>query len=149
MVELDELELAYIAGFFDGEGTITIHHRNASTKKNWYRVCASVSNTDNTLLELLRDSFGGYISMLRRNGNRKDIYQWHITSTGAVVFISAIKPYLRQKLDQADVALEFQSTIYHGHVQGRPVGQTYTDEEVEYKEYLCSVIRELNHRGVG
>ena len=147
-MEIDELDLAYIAGFFDGEGTITIHHRNSLDKINWYRVCASISNTDISLLEYLKDLFGGHISTRIYGGNRKDMYQWQVTSKDAVRFISVISPYLRQKSTQAEVSLEFEDTIHRGNVSGRPTKLRYTDTEVEYREHLCGVMRELNHRGI-
>lgn len=148
-VELDELELAYLAGFFDGEGTITIHHRNAETKQNWYRVCASVSSTNKEMPCWFKELFGGSVSTQLRGENRKDIYTWQVTSLAAVRFIEVIKPHLRMKSQQAEIALDFQETIHHGNVQGRRLKERgYTPDEIVYKKFLCSEIRTLNYRGL-
>ena len=95
--------LAYFAGFFDGEGCIVI----GNTK---HILQCSITSTTKWILELFRFNFNGSVSkkMKFHPSNRHDIYRWYSTGPTARIFLEAILPYLQIKRPEAEVAIRFQ-----------------------------------------
>jgi hypothetical protein len=102
--------LAYMAGFFDGEGCISLIPR--TSRGNRYRVQISISNTNEWIIQWFRFNFGGSVAFEDRreeNPNWKDTWRWTITSgRQALRFLQAISPYLILKKPQAELAISFQ-----------------------------------------
>jgi hypothetical protein len=91
------MTLAYIAGFFDGEGCVGFVRARSAI---YARVL--VTNTDRAVLEKLQQQFGGDIRQLalRRSGWKTGWY-WRLSWSRAVAFLDAIYPWLRVKRAQA------------------------------------------------
>jgi len=66
-------ELAYTAGFFDGEGTIVIGKREPAKKRreksSSYYLHVSLANTNKNIMEWLTRQFGGSI-ILKKQGKK-------------------------------------------------------------------------------
>ena len=98
---------AWAAGFFDGEGCVSI----ASGKQSgyggvYYRVDLIVSNTDQRPLRVFKRLFGGRIDRRVREGNRRVAYQWRTTgSAHAAAVLHELEAWLVVKNEQAGVAL--------------------------------------------
>ena len=141
-------ELAYVAGLFDGEGTVTISCYNASRYGGRRREILMVllSSTDYSIIDYLRGIFGGSLTITGAHNNHKEIYRWTLSARMAADFIYRILPYLRIKKEHALLGLEWQATI-------REVGNQHTqplpDEVREWRDFYISRIRELNVRGNG
>lgn len=107
---LEATQCAYYAGIFDGEGSISIitHRRAASTQ-----MClqARVINTNRPLVESLSVAFGGYISTRPAKGRQRTCYAWGVQGASAVDVLMTLRPYLRIKLQQADLAIRFQQYL--------------------------------------
>ena len=100
-------ELAYLAGFFDGEGYVGFLSRSINV---------SVSNTNYSILEEFLKLFGGIIR--RKNfatRTRRSAFEWRIYGAHAAKFLSTISPFLREKRPQAELAL----SIPRGVVRAR------------------------------
>lgn len=112
-MEIKDIELAWMAGFFDGEGSIglKVEIRNFNGIKFGRRIC--IVNTRRDILEIFKKYFGG--SVLERkhfqnytgSENWKPIYSWQVHSRLAVDFISRIYPYIRLKKKQAELFLDY------------------------------------------
>jgi hypothetical protein len=105
--------LAYVAGLFDGEGSIVIGCSPGRTKQRnpsyWLQV--SITNTDKQLIDWLHDTFRGHIadnSHCPSRGKQRPCWAWRVTSKQAQSFLQKILPYLRTKKPQALIAIEFQ-----------------------------------------
>lgn len=83
---MQETEIAYAAGFFDGEGNITIQH-------GYPRV--TISQVDRRPLEMFQAQFGGNIVRQRNSYN----HSWNLVINGvkARQFLIAIRPYCTVK----------------------------------------------------
>lgn len=119
-----ELEKAYIAGFFDGEGCVSItrefekHHHSPT-----YKLVALISQSDRTQLDSIVNwfGFGTIYQGKKRNGKRSySTYYAHFSGKYAVAFLSELLPYLRSKQREALLALEFIKSTK------RPAGSTKT-----------------------
>lgn len=114
----DGFLLAYLAGFFDGEGSI--YARNG--------LQVSVTQINRVPLLLLQSEFGGRVTPARTTGSQSE---WRIYGRPAADALRAMFPYLIVKSEQAKLALQYADLI-------RPNGggARITDEVREKREYL-------------
>lgn len=91
-------DLAYAAGFFDGEGCISIAKNGA--------IDIRITNTSKAVLVKLQSIFGGNIGDRTQKVNKQQ-YAYCLYGEAAIEFISIIKPYLIEKLPQANTVLEY------------------------------------------
>jgi hypothetical protein len=101
-----DCDLSYLAGFFDGEGSIVIR---ANDHTIYLQV--NVTQTDPRPLQLYVDLFGGRVSKMHDKSYWKKSYIWQISSHKAAAALEKMLPYLTVKKAQAELALEFQKLI--------------------------------------
>lgn len=94
-----QADLAYAAGFFDGEGSFVAYW--SPGQKHFKAV---ITNTYLPTLVWLQGLFGGSIHEAK-NGNKKVCYNWHCTGANAYEFIKLIVPYLKEKREHASFML--------------------------------------------
>ena len=143
---MKDTELAYLAGFIDGEGTIGIVSV-ASHKR--YVVQIAACNCNPIPIELLENNFGGKVRLRKwKNENWKPCYEWKLTARKAVAVIKSILPYLLIKGRQAEIAIEaqaFKDLHNAAQIRWNPVlKQERTKKLIQLKEE-CAL---LNHRGI-
>ena len=98
---------AYIAGLFDGEGYL------CSTKQEsdpYSHIRVAIVNQRLDVLEWIRDLVGGSIQTKSVRSNRlsqKPCYELHVHNVRN--FLQVIRPYVRIKRDQLEVACAFYS----------------------------------------
>lgn len=97
-------QIAYIAGFFDGEGCVRI--KEASQKGNSYYVWVAITNSNKQILEEVAELFGGQVRRAEKTVN-KVIYHYLITSSEAVDFLMVLQPFLKDKAEQVRIAIAF------------------------------------------
>lgn len=100
---MDQNILAYLAGFFDGEGCIEF-----GTRKTDSKVIISVGQTNPEPLLLFQKYFGHKVikwSRLTKGGLQYWRYRFS-KSEKVVTFLSSLYPYLIVKKDKAKLALE-------------------------------------------
>ncbi len=143
---MEEKELAYIAGFVDGEGCISIFRQTVPrvSRTVGYRPSVSISNTDKSVLEYIQRLFGGRI--YQRAGKHlkshwKPQYTWNLVATDSVPFLEAILPFLQVKQEQAKLLIKFQQYRQALPNRGR---QGYTSKEWATLRQWCLEIHCLN-----
>jgi hypothetical protein len=110
--------LAYAAGFFDGEGCVSISfsHPNVRNRRTTpiYTLVVKVSNTNKAILEWLQSAFEGSIV---EHHSRKEkrvgtiwntAWAWKANGNIATKFLELILPYLKIKQRSATLAIEFR-----------------------------------------
>lgn len=95
---VSDTDLAYAAGFFDGEGCISITKNGA--------VDVRITNTAKSVLVKLQQLFGGTIGNRTQKVNKTQ-YAYCLYGETAIEFIRQIKPFLMEKLSQAETLLEY------------------------------------------
>lgn len=143
--QLTETEKAYIAGLFDGEGSVVI---GVSTRKrldgttypdHWLQI--GITNTNRDILEWLLDKVGGHISTNSRTDHQKKCWAWRVMSKEAREFLVNILPYLHIKKKQAELGILFQDNkSYSADRKARML----TEEMLVFRENVRSEIRLLN-----
>jgi len=142
-------ELAYIAGFFDGEGGITIWRSppgNRSTRGYYFTLRAYIGNTVYDVLAYIQSFFnsGSICEQRYKNGGRrKKQYRWTVAAREAADVLKQLQPFLRIKNQHVNLALDFQRRK-HNTAPRRPL----TDEEFEFEEECYKKMKELNRKGV-
>jgi hypothetical protein len=146
--DIKEADLAYVAGFLDGEGTISILRVKKNDRTNiHYRPIVCINNTDREILEWIRSLFQEgkvWKSTLRANG-RKQVYRWTVGNTVAYNVVCALFPYIRVKRIQAEILIKYQDTVFS---KFNIYGKSGTPDNVlEEREACVGKIRLVNKRG--
>jgi hypothetical protein len=133
---MNELDWAYLAGFIDGEGTITI----ASDGRKFHP-CVSVANTDYAVLEwcITFVGNGGVSSKKKYKDYHKQSYYISWRYDAALNIMSKCLPYLKVKRKQAELILS-KWKMY------TPRNGKYTEDILIKKSELIKQIRLLNKR---
>ena len=99
-----EEQLVWMAGVFDGEGSISIIRSKRQTT-----LVASVGNTERELVSPFKHRFGG-TTWIERRPPDKTMFMWKISARQASAFLEEILPYLHSKRKRsiAVLAIEFQ-----------------------------------------
>ena len=126
----------WLAGFFDGEGTILIskYTRNRDGK---LRVLPEVmvSNTSKPVMMNVAETIDMPLSERKREG-RKWIYELRIRKMeNIVLFLEKVIPYLRIKRVQAEILYAYCKSR-----DERPHRSEYSEEEIQ----IFKKIRQLN-----
>lgn len=109
---LSELDAAYCAGVFDGEGSVVLWDRGYGGR---LQLRCTVANTYRPLMDWLQDTLGTG-SVVEKKYTRQgqehylDAYTYQVYGQNAVEWLRAMLPYLIVKRDKALVAIESQST---------------------------------------
>lgn len=143
MIELPEITKAWMAGFFEGEGSIIIERRNPPLKgfvSPRYMLRVSVANTVYVSLEPFQMYFGGQIVESRTAGTNRPLYMWEVRSRLAMRFLETMLPCLRIKQKQAELAIFFQKKFRRHRGGKAPIAQVYLVE----RERIRQAIKELN-----
>jgi len=141
---MNQVDLAYYAGFFDGEGNvIAFREKDRRFFDGFrYRVRTQVSNNNPAPLKEIQACYGGRLFVRVNNGNRKP--SWYLTfgHPTSQKFLSEILPYLRIKRKQAELALEFIKSVHRRG--GNEWIPRLTRDEQTRREKLRNQIRALN-----
>ncbi len=111
---MKQTDLAWAAGFIDGEGSIRI--RRVPTKNVTpinYSLALTASQVNRAPLDKLQQMFGGCLNLkhpsARQGPNAAPYYTWMITGHTAAAALNSIRQYLVVKYEQAALGLEFQT----------------------------------------
>ena len=94
-------DLQYLAGFFDGEGSIGITGES---------LCVRVVNTYRPILEKFQSAFGGVVDCHRKGDERSRLtWEWRAYGDTAAAALTALLPLLREKAPQAYLGLHYRT----------------------------------------
>lgn len=103
------MELHYLAGLFDGEGSVTITKPSPSAPRR-HRVVVQIAMTHETTVRAVQHACGGRVQPIRQakyNPNACDRFDWRLSDTAALTFLASVRPWLITKAAAADIALQF------------------------------------------
>ena len=134
------LALAYLAGIVDGEGCIRIGLQNKEGQAYNYRPSVSVGMVEDVVINLLKETFGGYIYVEPSVQGKRPIHRWHLVKAPQVeACLLQIRPYLLIKQQQADLVLSL--------VQNYPKARKMSDLELQRRKELYLEVKKLNAVG--
>lgn len=140
-------DLAWCAGFFDGEGWITIQRRSQKYKDKVYEslyLRIGINHVAPEPLHEINRVLGGKLrfdkdSHLRNKDgcNRKPRYAWTASCNEAKEILVQLMPYFKNKNTVAELGIEFQNTMATSRTE-TPI------EVVMYRQLLKEKISMLN-----
>lgn len=140
------LSIEYIAGFFDGEGSVNV----GRVGKTWNHFVLNVQVTNNkpAVLDEIHSRWGGSLGLYRRKGpnnNSSPTWMWNITAKNATQFLEELTPHLVLKKEQARLGLELLRSIreFRGG-RHRPI----PFDIANYREDIWKQMKVLNWRGL-
>ena len=146
---------AWMAGFLDGEGSISLRSEIRPNGQLIFRRRVCVVNTNEPVLQVFKDNFGGslrartYMKRYSFTARHKIVYEWSLHGTKADQFISAILPHLRLKKRHAELWLEFSETVDHKLTGNFGGGlRNWNPSVLDRRQALIVELRALNRRGV-
>ncbi len=140
------LSLAYVAGLFDGEGSIFIaekHRRHQPPVSHIMTV--TITNTNLKILRDIKAQFGGSVSGPQKPAHKQEkiFYGWRASSLIGRRFLEEIYPYLRIKSNAAWIAICFQEHI------PKPGRHPISSSELALRDEARGVLRKINGRQRG
>ena len=131
---LSAVDAAYLAGFIDGEGTITLSRKHRNENR---QLAITISNTERQILEFCLKAIGaGKITNKRTTkSHHTPSFTYAIYNRQALTLLEQIEPYLRSyKVKRAKLILENYITL-------TPRNGRYTDKLMrKRKEFEKTVL---------
>jgi hypothetical protein len=121
---MHELDLAYMAGAFDGDGSISLIRRlGKNGKNNEYYALAQIEKVNSALPKFFHEVFGGQIIISKPNVGKDGIsrmgtYQWKSPKgEKCKEILLKLLPYLCQKREQANLLIDYitENPFIRGH----------------------------------
>jgi len=133
-------ELSWAAGFFDGEGYVTIQRRIHPKGYIGHYLRVGINHVAPEPLIEMQRIFGGRIEKQNPesvSGNRHPRHRWTLSTSQAAEALKQMMPYFRNKQNVASLALDFQQTIQSNK-------QKLSEEVYAKRELLKDQITKLN-----
>jgi len=143
--QMSEMQLSYLAGFVDGEGSIFgIREKRSENRSGFgYTVHMSVGQCNLEILTAFREwsGLGSVTTVKRMQPHHKDQWKWVLTQKQAKLLLLQLEPYLVLKKEQARLAIEFIE------IKEKAKALNYSKNNSEYEHSVYEKLSELNHRG--
>jgi hypothetical protein len=136
-------DLAWCAGFFDGEGFVCIQRRKMRRGDKEYEslyLRIGINHVNPEPLYEMQRIFGGNIRVQNPEkviGNRKQRHSWSLSCQAAKDALVQMMPYFRNKQLVAELGIEFQNTMSDNK-------KKTPEETVAYRSLLKHKISEMN-----
>jgi hypothetical protein len=130
------LDVAFFAGFYDGEGSV-------NRRRGYAALCVHVSQKDPELLYKARDFWGGSVRFIAIRGKKASptfedyeswknpLFRWQISGDRARLFLKAIYPFLSQRRKEVIDTMPLELT----HRQSR-VSPKMSPERIEKRAQM-------------
>jgi hypothetical protein len=149
MKQLTDVELGYISGFIDGEGSLMIYHfkNNRGGMQMSQRI--QITNTNKDVLEWIQTKIGGTIRERKRDSsNHKVAYYLEIARADDILeVLTTIQDTLQIKSRQAKLMIEF----FNSRIHTKQLSKSLSSRSWQYTSgELCisDNIKLLNKRGL-
>ena len=129
MKKLSKVDIRYLAGFFDGEGSVGIYKDHG-----YHRVRIQIANKDIGVLEWVK-SVAGNGHVYGNVVNNKTCSMFQTSSGFAINLLRLIYPYLKVKRNQVELVLTFESV---------PRGYKLNEKELLRRDDLANRVNRMN-----
>lgn len=151
----NDKELAYIAGFVDGEGCITIsksrHHTKNNGVKTYFRATLNISQKNPEILEWIHEVLPfGYLEPPTKS-IKTWCNCWKLIWTDYTVLpiLQSLLLFLRVKRQQAEIVIEFLENIekYKGRHDDNGNFKSLPEGIMHWRSQMQDKIHKLNRGG--
>jgi hypothetical protein len=137
---LTPTERSYAAGWFEGEGWLSLAPRIRVNGSRAYTLLVGATNTAPETLDFLTVRWGGSRGCYHRASHRP-LFTWRLSGRAAAEFLRDMEPFLQSERLRAklEVALRFYFL---------PEAGAASDEDLRWRQEACALaMRALNRRG--
>lgn len=114
--------LSWVAGMFEGEGTITI---TRGGRKGYTRALVTLTSTDKNMVDIMHKRWPGNQRSWIPKGNAKRAFMWTLNARGAIArFLIDMNPFFRTErvrkkaeIVMCDIGARVQGTKVPGYIQ--------------------------------
>jgi hypothetical protein len=143
-----ELSAEYIAGFFDGEGSISFATGKTVEGHNTHSAVLRLANSNQQVLQFIREKYGGTLHTYRpAYPNSRINHVLHIHKKKAKCFLQALVPHLVIKRNLAWIVLCFleRGVKCPGNsVKGHQGGRRLSADDLELRSGLHDLTMKIN-----
>lgn len=110
---IDDLTLSYLAGFFDGEGSVTVHVK----RDRALITLLTITNCDRRVLDLGCSLYGGRVRLRKRgvgSERHRPIFDWQISGADSERLATDLLRFTRIKTPQLRLYLEARTLVSAG-----------------------------------
>src|SRR3989304_8899638 len=140
---MNDLDYAYVAGFFDGEGSISIAKGDRSkfrpNPSPLWSLRVTISNQHLPVLQWMHKEFNG--ALFTQTSGKSGVYRLILQTKQAENFLQKIQPWVRVKKGQVELALTFQEIR-----ASRSSRIRLTGEEIDLYDTIMLAMQNLNHK---
>lgn len=143
---MKETDLAWIAGFFDGEGYCGLTQISRIVMNQSYNSFVVIANTNRDILMTIYRTvgLGELIDTHKATLTHKRQYKLNFIPSQQVKFLRMILPYLKLKLRQAELLIEFHEACKATKDGFKSV---LTDAQVLRRAEIFDELKALNAKG--
>ena len=148
MKQTKAIKLSYMAGFFDGEGCVTIVRQKPTGRQKSirYQLHVMVGQKDGQIMDWIIGNFGGSVYKVSRDNS----YVWQISQNKAYLFLKEILPFLKYKRPQAELGIRFMQRMINREATFSPVkGGKLSEHEIQIRESFCQQMNQLKRQFAG
>lgn len=149
----DKFKIPYVAGFLDGDGYIKIkirRFRQKNVRKNpTYCLVVGSGCLDRSIINWLKKNFDGSV-YIEKSSESIDSFRWRIGADPAMNFLQEILPFLRLKVPQAELAIQFQTMNRDNtkkRMRRKNENKQVSAEFLQQREWFRQQIYFLNRHG--
>lgn len=142
-----ETDLAWVAGFFDGEGHCGLAIWAAAVQKNpAYKSNVDITNTNREILMTIYRivGLGALSDTVKGTVKKKRPYALYFPNLHQVKFLKLILPYLKLKKRQAELMIEYHEQCKCNMTQFE---KTLTSEQILRRAEIYDEMKALNAKG--
>ena len=127
--------IEYFAGFFDGEGCVSIRRLRFKRKNGLcisYQIQAQTTNTNIAVLNVFCERFGGRVDFktVPKKEGVKPCFTWRVNCNKAMAFLNAIRPFLIVKCEDVDIVLNFDLMRRKKMIERNKTKLKYSDQTI-------------------
>lgn len=106
-LHLKTTEVAWAAGFFDGEGNLRVYKSGRG-----YYLQARITQVDVNSLLKLKEMFGGVVYKRKLVQGHKQAYEWALTGFNVYHFCRFVQPFVIVKKNDLEKAMKWLQEKY-------------------------------------
>lgn len=138
---IERITLQWLAGFFDGEGSVCCTRTRQGAYK--WRIIVAITQNDEGLLEAIRAKYPEFRfrkAQRKHGAGRVRGLDIMIDGSKCAIFLEAIRPYVIRKLIDVETGLEFCRTIRE-FTKGKRRNLGLTEEQHSIREALVEKLK--------
>lgn len=142
-IKISQGPMEYLAGFFDGEGSVQIAKR-IKVKRKTPNYCLSIScaNAHQGIINLYKATFGGSIEVTQQKKSNHASYRWRADGGLACAVLERLLPFFVVKKQRAELAISFQRNLIDGKRTMR--GKSFDADLLKRRDEAWALMRKLN-----